>query len=240
MHEPRTADARRQRLAPSAETPLIDGLRFDGWPGLPGVLWAGLRALTMLPVRPGASPARALWTIVLAVAIHGVAIIGDALILGEAAAGFNWPTLRAGGLDLAILVLASVWLAEPRSKPAREPVPPLHFATVVLAATFWTVLASYAVTWSLDRQVEADLDAILPGLWFYAWFSIWPWWVAIRAIQYQHRYQPIPWWRRLIVIAVMLGGIIWSLLDPGEPYWIYDEPIEPNLLYTGGTGLPSA
>ncbi len=166
------SDPRQTRLAHRAhlaERPLIEGRRFNGWPGLIGVLVAGLRALTMLPVRPGEIPARALWTMVLAVSIILVAIVGDALILGEGAAEFNWNTLRASGLDLALLVLSSVWLSEPRRRPttvaaplpvpttesmpasqaaptSREPPPPLHLATVVLAASFWTVVAGYGVT----------------------------------------------------------------------------------------------
>lgn len=251
------ADPRPQRLghrAHLAETPLIEGRRFNGWPGLAGVLVAGLRALAMLPVRPGAIPARALWTIVLATAILVVAIVGDAMILGEAVTEFNWNTLRASGLDLALLVLSSVWLAEPRrrrpsvaasslqsaAQAPREPPPPLHLATVVLAASFWTVLAGYAVTIILDRQVQAGLDAWVPGLWFYAWFMIWPWWVAIRTIQYQHRYLPIPWWRRAVVILLLLTAIVWSLSDPGEPFWIYSEPYEPDLLYTIGEAALTA
>ena len=278
------SDPRQTRLAHRAhlaERPLIEGRRFNGWPGLIGVLVAGLRALTMLPVRPGEIPARALWTMVLAVSIILVAIVGDALILGEGAAEFNWNTLRASGLDLALLVLSSVWLAEPRPRPAtvaapqsrpaalpvpalqsvpaaqpgpasrpvpasqaaptlREPPPPLHLATVVLAASFWTVVAGYGVTIILDRQVQAGLDAWVPGLWFYAWFMIWPWWVAIRTIQYQHRYQPIPWWRRAVVILLLLTAILWALSDPGEPFWIYSEPEEPDQLYTVGQAALTA
>lgn len=235
---------------------MVEGRRFNGWPGLPGVLVAGLKSLVMFPIRPGAIPARAVWAIVLTLAILAVAIVGDAMLLGADADAFNWATLRASALDLALLTLASAWLAEPprsallpgpgnafvvptstAAAPSlvlvpKEPPPPLHFAITVLAASFWTVLAGYTITIALDRQVEAGGDPWIPGIWFYTWFMIWPWWVAIRTIQFQNRYQAIPWWRRATVILVLLAAVAWTMIDPGEPFWLYSEPLSSDQLYT--------
>ena len=246
MGEP-ASDPQRHRLAQLAQVagpPLIDGRRLGGWPGLPGVLIAGLKSLLMLPVRPGAIPARSIWVVVLSLAILALAIVGDALLLGADAGTFNWLTLRSSAVDLAVLTLASVWLAEPprsawsQKGMAREAVPPLHFVVTVLSASFWTVLAGYVVTIALEQRAQTGEGDWLPGIWFYTWLMIWPWWVAIRTIQYQHRYQPIPWWRRAAVVLVLLAIIAWAMADPGEPFWLYDEPEPSGLLYTAWPATP--
>ncbi len=346
-----------RRRAHRAATPLVEGRRFGGLPGMPGVLVGGLRAALMLPVRPGGIPSSALWCLLLVAMIFAVAIVGDALVLNDNASRFNWHALHETGLDLAFTVLASVWLTEaardrgvatataatnppapargaaasvapsaaapmtatsiiaapfssepvtaapitaapltaapvaaatttaapiaaapipvaptfaspateaPATGPtatmtaanpamgysvmgnpgppnrtsdaaadgaasvtaAREPVPALHFATVMFSATFWIVVFGYAITVFLDRRVAAGQEVPIPGFWFYTLVVIWPWWVAVRCIQYLNRYRPIPIARRVIVLIALLTLIGWALADPGEPYWIAPEPAE--------------
>lgn len=262
-------DPHSRRLAWLAGAPLIEGRRFGGLPGLAGVLAGGLRATALMPVRPGAIPTQARWSILLVAFVLATAILGDALILGPSATEFNTWALRAGGFDLALIVLGSTWLAErprrksspiprfdpvpvsapvsapaaagaaqvdapprpdprpdPDPRPEREPVPPLHFATVVLSASFCVLLASYVITIVVDRQAVEGEPFWVPGIWFYTWTMIWPWWVAVRAVQYQHRYQAIPLRRRLLVLLALGTSIAWALIDPGEPFWVFPEPLE--------------
>ncbi len=292
FREPTGPRARRRALL--ADSPLAEGRRFGGPPGLVGVMYGGLRAVLLLPIRPGAVPASARWSLLLILLILAVAIYGDALLLNDQASRFNWVALRESGLDYAFTVLASAWLVErAASRPAdrgpafrdpadagdptnrtqrgagaesplaavavptrsaadaategqpavdaaaagaaasaREPAPPMHFATVVLAASFWIMLFGYAVAIFLDRRVAAGLDAPIPGLWFFTIIVVWPWWVAVRAVQMLHRYRPIPRVRRIVTLAGLLLLVGWALLDPGEPFWVAPEPLDADTYAT--------
>lgn len=284
------------------QAPLEEGRRFGGRGGFAGVLVGGLRALALMPVRPGAMPVSAAWCALLIAMSLVVAIAGDALLLGPEPAEFNWQSLRAVGLDLLIIVLGGAWLVEktrpkggasrsnrnqhpgqgaaqrasqlatrtalrsviapaseqaptPRQQeptivesgpdttirlaspldaiettaesspeagmpPGRARVAPLHFATVVFAGSFWLLLVAYALSLWLSARADAGMPSVVPGMWFYNLTTIWPWLIALRAIQYMHRYQPLPGWRRAIVLTAMLVSIGWTLFDPGEPYWV--------------------
>ncbi len=312
---------RASREAPDGDGPLADGTRKGGWPGLAGVLAGGVRALALLPVRPGAIPVSAAWCALLIAATLGVAIGADAWILGSDTAEFNWQSLRAVGLDLMIVVLGGAWLAEPvrparaRQAPearraataaraalqsviapasgdapaqrlheptivdggpdttirlaspvavpiragqvvpgpapgpasgpaprapaeadtrANEPTPALHFATVVFAGSFWLLLIAYGLSIWLNARADAGLPSVVPGMWFYNLTTIWPWLIAVRAMQAMHRHRPLPSWRRGLVLVAMLVTIAWTLFDPGEPYWVapYEYEAEDPALQT--------
>ena len=121
---------------------------------------------------------------------------------------------------------------------AREPIPPLHFATVCLAGGFWLLLLAYAITIWLASRADAGLPSVVPGMWFYNLTTIWPWLIAIRAIQAMHRYQPLSSLKRALLLIAMLVSIGWTLFDPGEPYWVAPYEVESDELPIPGMVPP--
>lgn len=109
----------------------------------------------------------------------------------------------------------------------RAAIPLLHFAVVVFAATFWVLLVSYGVSMWLDARSARGEPTMIPGMWFYALVTLWPWLVATRAVQYMNRFQPLSAWRRFVVLVALFATLLWALVDPGEPYWLPEGPPQP-------------
>ncbi|MGE0312527.1 MAG: hypothetical protein AB7P21_13005 [Lautropia sp.] len=151
------AHAATARESPRDTSPLEYGTREGGWPGLPGVLAGGLRAVVLMPVRPGAIPVSAAWCMLLIAATLGVAIGADAWILGSDTAEFNWQSLRAVGLDLMIVVLGGAWLAEPRRAARAEAGPDDRRAARVARSALQSVIAPPSEDAPAPRTLEPTI-----------------------------------------------------------------------------------
>ena len=108
--------------------------------GFPTLLFAGLRAILMLPVRPGAvfAGAGACMALVIIATLLGIA--GEWWLVAEEGDVFDWLALRTAWYDMPVILLGGAWLAQAprpgwfrRRQPvvSGTPTPALHFAAAV-------------------------------------------------------------------------------------------------------------
>ncbi|MGE0798901.1 MAG: C13 family peptidase [Lautropia sp.] len=200
--------------------------------GLPRLIWSGLKAALLLPVRPGTAPTGAGPVMLVVLLITALGISGERWLLDADGLEFNWSGLREAWFDLPILLLGSAWLAQSRLAAAPSRIPLLHFAAVVLAASFWIVAFAYAlfVADELGWLPERLGDAISQGVYIAA--PLWGFVVAIRTIGTMNRFQSIGALRRLAVLGALALTSAWFIVDPVEPYWLAPRAPAPDV-YVG-------
>ncbi len=191
------------------------------------LLFAGPRALLLMPIRPGTVRPGAGSCILLVLLITLIGVAGEYWMLSPDDLTFNWASLRAAWFDLPILLLGGAWLAQPRMAP-------LHFAAVMLSASAWIVALAYGLfvahTMGWIPVVAGDEF----GTWIYLAAPLWSFLVATRTISGMNRHVPIAAIRRIIVLLALAATSAWYLLDPIEPYWLAPAPPEAEVYVDGG------
>jgi hypothetical protein len=205
--------------------------------GFLGLLLGGLRAILLMPVRPGTVNPGAGSCLVLVALITALGIGGEWWLAAEAGDTFNWSALRSAWFDLPLIVLGGAWLAQPRGPGlwrrrrlpviSAPPTPLLHFAAVVLSASAWLVALAYGVMAALAHDLLPQAQTATLGSWIYLAVPVWAYLVAARTIVTMHRAAPIGLWRRFLVLFLLAASTAWSLLDPLDPYWEPSGPGEP-------------
>jgi hypothetical protein len=198
------------------------------------LIYSGLRAILLLPVRPanvnpGAGSCMAL---VALVTLFGIA--GEWWLVAEPGDRFNWQALRSAWFDLPIILLGGAWLAQPRGPGffarnrvpiiSANPTPLLHFAAVMLSASAWIVAIAYGLFIAISAGLLPDPAAAAIGNWLYLAAPLWSYLVAVRTIFTMHRSAPIAVVRRFTVLVLLAAATAWSMVDPPESYWV--EPPE--------------
>jgi hypothetical protein len=196
------------------------------------LLLSGLRALLLMPVRPGTVYPGAGSCLALVALITAVAVAGEWWLVAEPGDWFNWSALRSAWFDLPLIVLGGAWLAQPRGPGmfarnrvpiiSATPTPLLHFAAVMLSASAWIVVIAYGLLVALTYGlIPEELGAELAN-WIYLAAPLWSYLIAARTIFTMHRAAPISIPRRLAVLALLAATTAWSIVDPLESYW--EEP----------------
>ncbi len=202
--------------------------------GFPALLLGGLRAILMLPVRPGSVFAGAGSCIALVIIATLLGIAGEWWLVAEEGDVFDWLALRTAWYDLPVILLGGAWLAQPRRSGwfgRRQPVisgtptPPLHFAAVVLAASVWIVAIAYGLLIAQAAGVLPAHSGAVVAEWTYLAAPIWSYLVAWRTAGTMHRAAPVSWLRRFIVLALLALTTAWSILEPIGSYW---APVQPQ------------
>ncbi len=196
--------------------------------GFWSLLGGGLRALLLRPPHPGTVSSAAGHCVLLVLAITAMGIAGEYWMVGSNAVIFNWSSLRETWFDLPILLLGGAWLVQARATALNRPMPPLHFAAVMISSSVWIVGLAYtavfamAYGWLPTGEDEANLD------WIYFGAPVWAFIVAIMTIRRMHRFSPIPVLRRLLVLIVLALVTAWYLVVPSAPYWDLPEGEAPE------------
>jgi hypothetical protein len=202
------------------------------------LLLNGLRAILLLPVRPGAVDPGAGSCLALVVLITAMGIAGEWWLLAEPTYLFNWGALRSAWFDLPLIVLGGAWLAQPpgpglfgrRRLPtsAAAATPLLHFAAVVLSASAWIVAIAYGLLIAISHElIPGDIVPVL-GSWIYLAAPLWSYLVAVRTVSTMNRSTPIPILRRFAVLLLLAATTAWSIVDPLESYWEAPEGLAPT------------
>ena len=202
--------------------------------GFPRLLYGGLRAILLLPVRPAAVNPGAGACLALVALVTAIAIVGEYWLVAEPGDRFNWQALRSAWFDLPIIVLGGAWLAQPRGPGmfarnrvpiiSAAPTPLLHFAAVMLSASAWIVAIAYGLFVAISASLLPEPAAAVIGSWLYLAAPLWSYLVAARTIFTMHRSAPIPIVRRFTVLLLLAATTAWSIVDPPESYW--EEPPE--------------
>lgn len=200
------------------------------------LLAGGLRAILLLPVRPGSVSPGAGSCLVLVAIITAIGIVGEWWLLADPASRFNWSALRSAWFDLPVIVLGGAWLAQPRGprwfrrKPApavtNRPPHLLHFAAVLLSASAWIVTLAYGVLIAMTEGVITGYPAI--GTWIYLAAPLWSYVIAVRTLATMNRWSPTPLLRRFVILFLLAVTTAWSLIDPLESYWEGPDAPEPT------------
>ncbi|NLD53752.1 MAG: hypothetical protein GX652_03720 [Burkholderiaceae bacterium] len=203
--------------------------------GFPTLLLAGLRAILLLPVRPGSVFAGAGSCIALVVIATLLGIAGEWWLVAEEGDVFDWLALRTAWYDLPVLLLGGAWLAQPprggwfgRRQPvvAGTPTPLLHFAAVVLSASVWIVALAYGLLIAQSADLLPRRAGAIVADWTYLAAPVWSYLVAWRTVGTMHRAAPVSWLRRFVVLALLALTTAWSILEPIGSYWAPPQPRE--------------
>lgn len=201
------------------------------------LLSAGLRAILLLPVRPGTIEPGAGSCLVLVALITALGITGEWWLAAEAGDRFNWTALRSAWFDLPLIVLGGAWLAQPRAPrmsagsrvaiTSAAPTPLLHFAAVMLAASAWIVAIAYGLITALAYGVLPEAFGAVVDNWIYLAAPLWAYVVAARTIVTMNRAAPIAAARRFLLLVLLAASTAWSIADPLQPYWVSPGIQEP-------------
>ncbi len=197
------------------------------------LLYNGLRAILLLPVRPAAINAGAGSCMALVALVTLIGVVGEWWLIAEPADRFNWHAVRSAWFDLPIIVLGGAWLAQPRGPGlfarnrvpiiSATPTPLLHFAAVMLSASAWILAIAYGLLIAIAAGLLPEDIGETIGTWLYLAAPLWSYLVAARTVVTMHRAAPISVTRRLVVLAMLAVATAWSLVDPPESYW--EEPL---------------
>lgn len=211
------------------------------------LLFSGLRAILLIPPRPGSVYPGAGSCLALVVLITALGIAGEWWLLADPASRFNWAALRSAWFDLPVILLGGAWLAQPSGSglfkrnrvpglfgrdqdPAvsARPTPLLHFAAVMLGASAWIVAIAYGLLIAMSHgRIPADIGPMM-GNWIYLAAPLWSYLVAVRVISTMNRSAPISILRRFMVLILLAATTAWSIVDPLESYWETPEGLEPT------------
>ena len=202
------------------------------------LLWGGLRAILLMPVRPGTVYPGAGACLALIVIITLLGIAGEWWLVADAADQFNWTALRAAWFDLPIIVLGGAWLAQPRGpglfsrgRPpviSATPAPLLHFAALMLSASAWIVAIAYGLLIAIADGLVVGVLGLLIGSWIYLAVPLWSYLVAVRIVATMNRSAPIPLLRRFLVLVLLAVTTAWTIAVPLESYWETPAGAEPT------------
>jgi hypothetical protein len=198
------------------------------------LLYNGLRAILLLPVRPADVNPGAGSCLVLVVLVTLVGVAGEWWLVAEPGDRFNWNALRTAWYDLPVVVLGGAWLAQARGPGlfgrrrvpiiSATPTPLLHFAAVMLSASAWILAIAYGLLIAISAGLLPEGVGEPVGSWLYLGAPLWSYLVAARTIFTMQRSAPIPAVRRLVVLVLLAASTAWSIVDPPESYW--EEPAE--------------
>ena len=198
------------------------------------LLYNGLRAILLLPVRPATVNPGAGSCLALVALITLIGIAGEWWLAAEPGDRFNWNALRTAWFDLPIVLLGGAWLAQPRGPGlfarnrvpiiSAAPTPLLHFAAVMLSASVWIVAIAYGLFIAVSAGVLPDRVGEPISDWLFLAAPLWSYVVAARTIFTMHRSAPISVTRRFVVLVLLAATTAWSIVDPPESYW--EEPPE--------------
>lgn len=242
VHAPDTV-ARTAAPAPWQTPATQHGGASAGRGGFLRLLAGGLRAILLLPVRPGSVSPGAGSCLALVALITAIGIVGEWWLLADPESRFNWSALRSAWFDLPVIVLGGAWLAQPRGPrwfgrkppPAVATRPPhlLHFAAVLLSASAWIVALAYGLLIAMTEGVITGYPAI--GTWIYLAAPLWSYVIAVRTLATMNRWSPTPLLRRFVILFLLAATTAWSLIDPLESYWEGPDAPEPtNYAATAG------
>lgn len=210
------------------------------------LLLSGLRAILLLPVRPGSIDPRAGSCLALVAAVTALGIAGEWWLLADPASSFNWNALRSAWFDLPLILLTEAWLAQPPGRglfgrkrlpvPA-TPIPLLHFTAVMLGASAWILAIAYGLLVAGAHGLMPGNLAPILGNWIYLAAPVWSYVVAVRTISTMNRAAPIPVLRRCAVLVLPAATTAWSIVDPLGSYWDASDQPEPTS-YAGAADFP--
>ena len=193
------------------------------------LLYSGLRAILLLPVRPAAVNPGAGSCLALVVLVTLIAIAGEWWLVAEPSDRFNWQALRSAWFDLPLILLGGAWMAQPRGPGmfvrnrvpiiSATPTPLLHFAAVMLSASAWIAGIAYGLFLAISANLLPDAAAAVVGNWLYLAAPLWSYLVAVRTVFTMNRSAPIPVIRRFLVLVLLAAATAWSIVDPPESYW---------------------
>ena len=193
------------------------------------LLYSGLRAILLLPVRPAAVNPGAGSCLALVVLVTLIAIAGEWWLVAEPGDRFNWQALRSAWFDLPLILLGGAWMAQPRGPGmfarnrvpiiSATPTPLLHFAAVMLSASAWIAGIAYGLFLAISANLLPDTAAAVVGNWLYLAAPLWSYLVAVRTVFTMNRSAPIPVIRRFLVLVLLAAATAWSIVDPPESYW---------------------